>query len=161
MASWSPRCVLVPPLSVMCPRCPRRESAWEKSLSSFAGPENDMKKSSQIVVKTNAYLTSVRVGFHRKSCACGVFVRVSFFVNLLTASGSLDPRSARAGAVETQFFNLRIIVKKCNFYILFLHILRHLDFFSFARNACKNKGKQKQEISYNLGPKTSPPKVIF
>jgi len=106
-------------------------------------------------------LISFRVGFHRKSCAWGVFVRVSFFVNLLTVSGSLDPRSARAGAVETQFLNLRIIVKKCNFCILFLHILRHLDLISFARNACKNKGKKKQEISFNLGPKTGPKKVVF
>ena len=46
-----------------------------------------------------------RVGFHRQSCARGVFVRMSFFVNLLTFSGSLDPRSARAVAVETQFLN--------------------------------------------------------
>ena len=118
-------------------------------------------KSSQIVVKINAYLTSFRVGFHRKSYACGVFVRMSFFVNLLTVSGSLDPRSARAGAVETLFLNLRIIVNKCNFCILFLHILRHLDLISFARNACKNKGQKKQEISSNLGPKTGPKKVIF
>ena len=86
---------------------------------------------------------------------------MSFFVNLLTVSGSLDPRSARAGAVETQFLNLRIIVKKCNFCILFLHILRHLDLISFARNACKNKGKKKQEISFNLGPKTDPKKCFF
>ena len=86
---------------------------------------------------------------------------MSFFVNLLPFSGSLDPRSARAGAVETLFLNLRIIVNKCNFCILFLHILRHLDLISFARDACKNKGKKKQEISFNLGPKTGPKKVIF
>ena len=102
-----------------------------------------------------------RVVFHRKSCARGVFVRMPFFVNLLTVSGRLDPRSARAGAVETQFLNLRIIVNKCNFCILFLHILRHLDLISFARNACKNKGKKKQEISFNLGPKTGPNKMVF
>lgn len=86
---------------------------------------------------------------------------MSFFVNLLTVSGSLDPRSARAGAVETQFLNFRIIVKKCYFCIFFLHILRHLDLISFARNACKNKGKKQQEISFNLDPKTGPEKVFF
>ena len=105
--------------------------------------------------------TVFRVGFHRKSCAWVVFVRMSFFVNLLAVSGSLDPRSACAGAVETQFLNLRVVVKKCNFCILFLHILRHLDLISFARNACKNKDQKKQERSSNLGPKTGPKKVIF
>ena len=39
--------------------------------------------------------------------------------------------------------------------------MRHLDFISFARNACKTKGQKKQEISSNLGSKTGPPKVIF
>ena len=91
----------------------------------------------------------------------GVFVRMPFFVTFSTVSGRLDPRSARAGAVETLFLNLRIIVKKCNFCILFLHILRHLDLISFARNACKNKGQKKQEISFNLGPKTGPRKLFF
>ena len=106
-------------------------------------------------------MTSFRVGFHRTSCAWGVFVRMSFFVNLLTVSGILDPRSARAGAVETMFLNLRIIVNKCNFCILFLHVLRHLDLISFARNACKNKGKKKQEISFNSGPETGPQKLFL
>ena len=152
---------MVPPLSLMCPRCPQRESGLRKNPLALLQAQKRHAKSSQIVVKINAYLTSFRVGFHRKSYACGVFVRMSFFVNLLTVSGSLDPRSARAGAVETLFLNLRIIVSKCNFCILFLHILRHLDLISFARNACKNKGQKKQEISSNLGPKTGPKKVIF
>ena len=86
---------------------------------------------------------------------------MSFFVNLLTVSGSLDPRSARACAVETQFLSLRIIGNKCNYCILFLHLLRHLDLISFTRNACKNKGKKKQEISFNLGLKTGPQEVVF
>ena len=55
--------------------------------------------------------TVFRVEFHRKSCARGVFVRMPFFVNFLMVSGRLDPRSARAGAVETQFLNLRGIAK--------------------------------------------------
>ena len=38
-----------------------------------------------------------------------------FFINLLTVSWRRDPRSARTGAVETQFLNLRIIVEKCTF----------------------------------------------
>ena len=113
------------------------------------------------MVKIKVYLISFRVGFHRKSCAWGVFVRVSFFVNLLTVSGSLDPRSARAGAVETQFLNLRIIVKKCNFCILFLHILRHLDLISFARNACKNKGQNKTRKIIQFGSQNRSPKSDF
>ena len=56
--------------------------------------------------------TLFRVGFHRKSCARGVFVHMPFFVNFLTVSGRLDPRSARAGAVETQFLNLRVSAKQ-------------------------------------------------
>ena len=104
-----------------------------------------------MVVKINAYLTSFRVGFHRKSCACGVFVRMSFFVNLLTVSGSLDPRSARARAVERLFLNVRIVVKKCNFCTLFLHFLRHLDLISFARNAWKNKGQKKTRNLIQFG----------
>ena len=106
-------------------------------------------------------LTLFRVGFHRKSCAREVFVCMCFFINLLTVSWRRDPGSTRAGAVETQFLNLRIIVGKCTFCFVFLHILRHLDLISFARNTCKNKGKKTQEISCNLGPKTGPRKVIF
>ena len=157
MASWGPSSPLICDVS----KVPPARFRFGKDPELFSKPRKWRAKSSQIVVKIKAYLTSFRVGFHRKSCAWGVFVRVSFFVNLLTVSGSLDPRSARAGAVETLFLNLWIIVKKCNFCILFLHILRHLDLIYFARNACKNKDKQKQEISFNLGPRTGPKKVIF
>ena len=57
----------------------------------------------------------VRIEFHRKSCARGVFVRMPFFSNLVTVSWRRDPRSARAGAVETQLLNLRIIAYQMYF----------------------------------------------
>ena len=102
-----------------------------------------------------------RIGFHRKSCACGLLVRMPFLVICQRFSWRPDPRSARAGAVETQFLNLRIIVKKCNFCILFLHILRHLDLISFARDACKNKGKTNKKSHSIWVPKQVPKKCFF
>ena len=70
--------------------------------------QNRRKKVSELML----ILTVCRVVFHRKSCARGVFVRMPFFVNFLTVSGRLDPQSARAGAVETQFLNLRVTAKQ-------------------------------------------------
>ena len=57
----------------------------------------------------------------------GSFRSHVFFVNLLTVSGSLDPRSARAGAVETQFLNLRVIA-----YHMCLGLLFSAHFVTFG-----------------------------
>ena len=73
--------------------------------------KNDMQNRRKKLIEPMLILAVFRVVFHRKSCARGVFVRMPFFVNFLTVSGRLDPRSARAGAVETQFLNLRGIAK--------------------------------------------------
>ena len=54
------------------------------------------------------FLALFRIGFHRKSCACGLLVRMPFLVICPWFSWRPDPRSARAGAVETQFLNLRV-----------------------------------------------------
>ena len=70
----------------------------------------DMQNRSKTLSETMLILTAFQVGCHRQSCARGVFVRMFFFLNLLTVSGRLDPRSARAGAVETQFLNLGVAV---------------------------------------------------
>ena len=142
-----PRWFPVPPLSLMCPRCPQRESGLRKNPLALLQAQKRHAKSSQIVVKINAYLISFRVGFHRKSCAWGVFVRMSFFVNLLTVSGSLDPRSARAGAVETLFLNLRIIVKNvisASFFCIFCDI-----WTSFPSLGTRVKTRAKQNKKYH------------
>ena len=70
--------------------------------------KNDMQNRRKKLTESMEILTVFRVVFHSKSCARGVFVRMPFFVNFLTVSGRLDPRSACAGAVETQFVNLRV-----------------------------------------------------
>ena len=74
--------------------------------------KNDMQNRRKKLTESLLILAVFRAVFHRKSCARGVFVRMPFFVNLLTVSGRLDPRSARAGAVETQFLNLRVTAKQ-------------------------------------------------
>ena len=70
--------------------------------------KNDMQNRRKKLTKSMLIWIGLRVVFHRKSCARGVFVRMPFFSNLLTVSWRRDPRSARAGAVETQFLNLRV-----------------------------------------------------
>ena len=48
--------------------------------------------------------------FATKSGARGVLVCVSFSLRAFVFFGMPDPRSARAGAVETQFLNFRVAV---------------------------------------------------
>ena len=149
------------PLICDVSKVPPPRNRFGKNPLALCRPRKWHAKSPQIVVKINANLTSFRVGFHGKSCAWGVFVRVSFFVNLLTFSGSLDPQSARAGAVETQFLNLRFLHIKCTLGTIFLHIFWHFDIIFFARSTCKNNGEKKHELSSNLGPQKGPRKVVF
>ena len=70
--------------------------------------KNDMQNRRKKLTGSMLICAVFRVVFHRKSCAREVFVRMPFFVNFFSVSGRLDPRSARAGAVETQFLNLRV-----------------------------------------------------
>ena len=100
-------------------------------------------------------------GFHRKSCACGVFVRMSFFVNLLTVSGSLDPRSARAGAVETQFLNLRFIVKNVISASFFFICFDIWNSFPSLGTRVKTRVKKSKKYDSIWVPKQVPKKCFF
>ena len=49
----------------------------------------------------------------------GVLVRRLFFLCFFSFSGGSEPRSARAGAVETQFFIFEAASKKTQFFLDF------------------------------------------
>ena len=155
MASWSPSSPLICDVS----KVPPPRIRFGKNPLALLQAQKRHAKSSQIIVKINAYLISFRVGFHRKSCAWGVFVRMSFFVNLLTVSGGLDPRSARAGAVETLFLNLRIIVKKnvisASFFCIFCNIWTSLPSLG---TRVKTRAKKNEKYHPIWVPKQVPEK---
>ena len=102
-----------------------------------------------------------RAGFHRKSCACGLLVRMPFLVICQRFSWRPDTRSARAGAVETQFLNLRVTAYQMYLGHYFsVHFLTFWHCF-FARSTCKNNGEKQHELSPNLSPQKGHRKVIF
>ena len=115
-----PRCIPDPrcppdashssPLTCDVSKVPSARFREQKNHCVFLLLKNDMQNRRKKLTKSMLILIGLRVVFHRKSCARGVFVRMPFFVHFLTVSGRLDPRSARAGAVETQFLNLRFSV---------------------------------------------------
>ena len=62
-------------------------------------------------------MTAFRVSFYKQSGARGVLVCVSFSLRLFVFCGLPDPRSARAGAIETQFLMFDVAFKGASFLI--------------------------------------------
>ena len=121
MASPSPRCP--PDASHVLPSSPLTSEASQVPTTRFQEWKNhmwflllkiDMQNRRKMLSESMLFFALFRVGFHRKSCACGLLVRMPFLVICQRFSWRPDPRSARAGAVETQFLNLR--VNACQMY---------------------------------------------
>ncbi len=156
-----PRCFpdasLFPPYLRCVQGAPAENPVWKKPLALFQAQKMPCK----IVANNCQNQCLFDHGFHRKSCACGVLVRMSFFVNLLTVSGSLDPRSARAGAVETLFLNLRIIVKKMKFLYFFCIFCDIWTSFPSLGTRVKTRATKNKKYHLIWVPKQVPKKLFF
>ena len=89
------------------------------------------------------------------SFACPFLLICEHFRGALTLDLLAPAQSKR------NFSIWELLLNRCNFGIIFPHILRHLDLIFLAWHACKNKGKTKQEISFNFDPKIGFKKVVF
>ena len=67
----------------------------------------------------------------------GVLVRRSFFFAFVRFSGGFDPRSARAGAVETYFSIFEAALKKVRFFVDFGRI-SEINGFQIRQKAGRN-----------------------
>ena len=119
--------------------------------------QNRRKKVSELMLIWIAF----RIGFHRKLCARGVFVRMFFFSNLLTVSWRRDPRSARAGAVETQFLNLRVTAYQMYFrHFCSVHFVKFGPYFLLLEHMYK-QGQIKTRNVIKFGVQNRSQKSVF
>ena len=88
----------------------RRGSDIEKIPRLFFMLENDEQNHCKMLSESVSIFTVFRVIFYENSSVRGVLVCVSLSLRLFVFFGMADPRSARAGAVETQFLNFRFAV---------------------------------------------------
>ena len=156
-----PRCFPSSPLTSEASQVPTpRFQEWKNNMW-FLLLEIDMQNRRKKLSESMLFWALFRAGFHRKSCACGLLVRMPFLVIFQRFSWRPDPRSARAGAVETQFLHLRVNAYQMYFGHHFLHIFWHFDLIFFARSTCKNNGEKNTNCHRIWVPKRVPEKWFF
>ena len=84
----------------------QRGSKTESGVGTFFMLENDNKNHGNMLSESVSICIVFRASFYKTSDVRGVFVRMSFF--FVVFFGMPDARSARACAVETQFFHFRV-----------------------------------------------------